>query len=157
MQEAATSASRINLPDDDPAELETLLHYLYCSEYCDSERPSSELASVFAVRIYAMADKYDVAELRGAAEEKLAEACDLMEDVNELVTTLETIEECTNPMDSALWEVVIPNIQDNITKLLAMGEFKEFILAQPTLYFRLLATLQNKNDDASKEDSAEGE
>lgn len=156
-QESEASATRIELPDDDPAYLYTLLDWLYKSVYtnytCDIDMPYS----VFAVHIYAIADKYGVDALREKAAERLSG--NPFSDVyyDDLVGVLRAIEECTNPKDTTLWDIVLPKVKDNINLLLKDEDFTNLICEKPEINLRILKAFGGEGIGGSRRDDTSPE
>ena len=118
--------------------LSTLLDWLYTAVYSNSALEAEESPYVFAVRIYAIADKYDVPCLRLAAAQEMDHYC---LDVEDYISTIRAIDEYTNPGDSNLWDIMLRKVGDTIDDLLEVQEFKDLLLEKPEFNFRLLKWL----------------
>lgn len=141
-QESATSASRIELPDDDPVYLERLLEYLYGAKFHDIAYSSVFGAQgIFSVNMYAIADKYDVPSLRKNAASQLNAFCNPDWVMDDFIAAVRAIDDLTNPEDATLWDVVLPKVQKNLGLLLEKELFKELVFDKPDFTFRFLGFL----------------
>ena len=137
-QESAEEQSTIEL-DDDPDALHALIRHLYNCGYDDTICKENVMS--FNVKVYAIADKYDVKQLQKFAATRLSRVCDPERDLNDFIATVYAIDECNNPKDRTLWDVVIPKIKNNISYLLGTAEFRVVLDDIPQLKFDLLALL----------------
>jgi hypothetical protein len=104
-------------------------------------RPSLCSPTVFAIDVYAMADKYDVEPLKDLAIQQLRAAFGPLNIVREtaaLIETLRAIHECTAPTDTKLWEIVYPKLIANINALTENEDFFALLQDMPVLMKKLL-------------------
>lgn len=141
-QEATSEQQRIVLEDDEPAHLSTLLKYLYHFVYDDSARNSTfESPSTFNIKLYAIADKYNVLAVQMDAASKFAATCDPKTNETDFIQAIYTVDEYTSSYDAKLWEILMPKIKSNLLSLLAVKEFKDLLQEKPELNIRLLEVL----------------
>lgn len=95
----------------------------------------------FTVKVYAIADYYDVKKLQDFAAKRLNKVCDPTRDLDDFVRCISLINAGTQGSDRTLWDIVIPKIKENITFLLGTEAFKELIEQIPQLKFDLLRLL----------------
>lgn len=126
--------------DDDADVFEVLVHWLYNFALPDFQPDSSRSHPTFAVRIYAIADKYDVEALRNVATQRLSKIID-PDNVESFVDTVQLVNEVSNPRDTSLWDIVTPHMTRNIIPLLRQDAFKEMLRELPELNDDLLAHL----------------
>lgn len=117
-----------------------LIHYFYNFVYNDSFENTTTAMS-FAIKVYALADKYDVPQLQALAAQRLSKVCDPNKDMDDFLNIICLIDGLTNPADSTLWHIVIPKIKTNIGVLLQSEEFMALVLKMKDLNFKLLALL----------------
>lgn len=134
-QEAAEQQNVIALDDDDPEVMQTLFHFLYNFTYDDN---SSESPAPFAVKVYAVADKYDIPSLRALAAQKLANVADPAGDLDDFIAAICNVDEFTSPEDSTLWDIVIPKIGENLDWLADNEKFFALVKDMPALNKKLL-------------------
>lgn len=99
--------------------------------------------------MYAIADKYDVPQLRTLAKLRLQKTFSMhtpLKDHADLIDTIRAVHECTPHSlglegGDELWAVMLPVMKSNIAVLLQDEAFKELLLELPDLNFRLLAML----------------
>ncbi|KAK5113317.1 hypothetical protein LTR85_010934 [Meristemomyces frigidus] len=137
-KEASPEQGTITLNDDDPKVLQVLLHHLYNFTFDDRSR-GAEAEAPFAVRVYAIADKYDVSPLRAMAAQKLTSVADPgPEGLENFIAAIYAIDECCNPKDATLWNIVSPKIVANIDALADDERFFALIQELPALNKALL-------------------
>ena len=98
----------------------------------------------FHVKVYAIADKYDVKQLQTFAATRLGQVLDPQNDLQDFINAVQAVDESSQLGDRTLWDVVIPTIKDSITYLLGQSEFREMLDDIPQLQFDLLALLDPK-------------
>ena len=142
-QEAAGKQGTIEVHDDAHA-LQSMLFHLYNFTYTDASRGEDSVMA-FAVKVYAVADKYDVAQLQSTAAQRFKNGC-ATTDVVDFIKTVYLIDELTNPRDKTLWDIVLPVIKANVTTLLLPPKFQALIFDMKHLNLKLLSLL----DDSEK-------
>ena len=143
-QEAQENHAVIELEDEVDA-LQALIHYLYHFTYNDS---FVESTMSFAVRVYAIADKYQVPQLQSLAAKRFKTLCDPTTDLDDFVNSITLVEDCTSPNDNTLREIVFPAIENNITLLLESEKSRILILEMPDLTIKVLSRLDRSNTKA---------
>ncbi|KAK3711117.1 hypothetical protein LTR37_009904 [Vermiconidia calcicola] len=143
VKEATENQSVIELKDD-PEALQALVHYLYNFVYCDSFIEGNKAIS-FAVKVYAIADKYQVEDLQALAAQRFKNG------YRDFIATIALIEENTNPEVRTLWDIIIPAIKNNITYLLTSDQFQRLVFEQKDLCLSLLGLLVGDEDVSSME------
>lgn len=116
-----------------------MLHFLYYFKLDTTGRPTTSGLSTFLVHVYAIADKYDVSELRTLVVERLKNVCEPAEDPDDFVAVLRVTDACT--ADKAVWNVLLPKAKANIALLLKNESFRELVSEIPTLALSLLDLL----------------
>lgn len=105
------------------------MHYFYNFTYPTTfASRNKDAESSFTVRVYALADKYDVPPLRAMAAQKLQNVADPNRSLDDFVAAIRSIEESCNPKDTTLWDIVMPTIIGNIEWL--ADDEKFFALVQ---------------------------
>ncbi|KAI7377364.1 hypothetical protein KC336_g19571 [Hortaea werneckii] len=138
--------SRIEVADD-PEAFEVLIHYLYNFTLPESASSDSPSRSAFAVRLYAIADKYNVEPLRDMAAQRLRKTIDVHA-VPAFVEAVRMIDELTPPSDKTLWKIVLPLMTGNITFLLGQQDFRDLLQDMPQLMYELLAHLDPNHSES---------
>ncbi|KAI7371248.1 hypothetical protein KC354_g724 [Hortaea werneckii] len=103
----------------------------------------------FAVRLYAIADKYNVEPLRDMAAQRLRKTIDVHA-VPAFVEAVRMIDELTPPSDKTLWKIVLPHMTGNITFLLGQQDFRDLLQDMPQLMYELLAHLDPNHSESSE-------
>ncbi|RMY54279.1 hypothetical protein D0865_04810 [Hortaea werneckii] len=143
-----TGKSRIEVHDD-PEAFEVLIHYLYNFTLPESTSSDSRSKPAFAVRLYAIADKYNVEPLRDMAAQRLRKTVDVYA-VPTFVEAIRMVDELTPPSDKTLWKIVLPLMTGNITFLLGDRDFKDLLQDMPQLMYELLAHLDPRYPENSE-------
>jgi hypothetical protein len=152
----------IELKDDDAEALEALIWYFYNFTYND-KFVKNRSTMAFAVKVYSIADKYDVPKLQQLAAKKFKGVCilnDNADDVNDFVGTINLVQECANPNDRTLWDILLPVIESNISCLLKSKEFRGYVLDNPELNITLLSMLEQPSghyDAGTNDDDSQGD
>ncbi|KAK5723661.1 hypothetical protein LTR15_005360 [Elasticomyces elasticus] len=137
------AASVLTLPDDDPDSLEVLLHFMYHFEYLDRVDYDDEEyflpEPLVAVRVYVIADKYDVPGLRGLAATHLEKDFRIEDNCwDEMSAAVRAISENTAQSDPTLWNVVLVKMRAHIDWLVPCSEFHKMLQDTPELSIKLL-------------------
>ncbi|KAK4545962.1 hypothetical protein LTR36_002526 [Oleoguttula mirabilis] len=136
-KEAIEQEGTITL-DDDPKVLQVLLHYLYNFTYDDASRGEETEAS-FAVRVYAVADKYDVDPPRLVAAQKLSDFVIPTDGGREhFLAVVYAIAKYCNPKDTTLWDIIMPRMIAGIDRLADDAKLFALVQAMPVLNKALL-------------------
>ena len=106
----------------------------------------------FIVKVYSIADKYQVSGLQQPASIRLDGACDPTGNVDDFILAVRLIDELTSPGDSALWSVVLPKTKENIGYLMTCEDFKKLIFDVPHFNLGLLSML----DEVTTTDASDG-
>ncbi|KAK3684701.1 hypothetical protein LTR37_020031 [Vermiconidia calcicola] len=146
-KEAKEDCGMIELEDDNAEALQTLLHYFYNFVYDDSFLGHGSSLSL-PVKVYAIADKYEVPQLQTMAAGKLKKVCDPHKDIEDFVSTIYLIDQNTNPEDRTLWNIVLPVIKNNIHYLLESEQFQTLIFEMKDLNLSLLSLLNRSSGSA---------
>lgn len=147
MQEA--NATTLDLSADDPTVLAALIHYFYNFTLRENIKPLAGPNTSYFVHVHAIADKYDVRDLRNLAKLRLQKTFNTqtaLVDHADLIETVRAVDECSPHRfsiegENGLWAVMLPVMKSNIATLLQDEAFKELLLELPDLNFRLLAML----------------
>ncbi|KAK3624215.1 hypothetical protein LTR56_021151 [Elasticomyces elasticus] len=154
-QEALADNKILVLKDDDPVILKALIKFMYHFTYDDSTRGDESLAS-FAIRLYVIADKYDVVGLRTLAASKLDQVLTPFDDEEGFVSALEAIHEYT--ANNKLWDIAVPKILANIGSFVKNKAFMDLVRELPEVLARLLARdgkAMGEGDEAASQDGDE--
>jgi hypothetical protein len=138
-QEAHENASIIRVYDSMSA-FKTLLHHIYNLTYKECIA-AGDNAMTFAVKVYAVADKYDVKGLQHQAASKLKNVLDPNKNIKDFVAAIKEVDESTNPADPTLWNIAISAIKANITMLRKHNEFLDLVFERKALNVKLLSEL----------------
>ncbi|KAI6843921.1 hypothetical protein KC340_g412 [Hortaea werneckii] len=143
-----TGKSRIEVHDD-PEAFSVLVHYLYNFTLPESTSRDSRSKPAFAVRLYAIADKYNVEPLRDMAAQRLRKTIEVHA-VPAFVEAIRMVDELTPPSDKTLWKIVVPFMTGNITFLLGQQDFRDLLQDMPQLMYELLAHLDPNHSESSE-------
>ncbi|KAL1583206.1 hypothetical protein WHR41_07960 [Cladosporium halotolerans] len=129
-------ASTIDFPEDQPAVLKAIVHFLYTNGFSLSFAPTGMEPSVFGVHVYAAADKYNVPALRDLVLGKLSIRCDPVTNAKDFISALEVIGEAT--ANDAIWDALLPKAKRHLTALLQEQDFQKLVADQPSFALKLL-------------------
>ncbi|KAK5706178.1 hypothetical protein LTR97_001165 [Elasticomyces elasticus] len=131
--------STLTLDHDDPAVLGALIHYFYHFELNPELNSKSDAA--FVVRVYAMADKYDIPTLCSPAIDRLQRLLEPeREHVKATISAIQAIDNYTS--GNQLWDIVVPMIVSNMDWLSQEEEFLKFLVEDmPVLTKTLLGSM----------------
>jgi hypothetical protein len=129
--------------------LAALIHYFYNFTLRENINPLTGPNMSYFVRVYTIADKYDVPPLRTLAKQRLQRTFNpqtALGDHADFIDTVRAVNEYTphrlsTEGDVGLWGTMLPVMRSNIAALLQNEAFKELLLELPDLNFRLLAML----------------
>lgn len=160
----------IDLPDDDPAAVDTMLQYLYSLNYsskegsllmCSDERlgqvPFPQLA--FHIATYHMGDKYGIHGLKGMASEKFAAA--LKWDAGRpfssisaraLAIVISRIYDSTSESDNGLRHHILGFAKRHLEHLLALEDFKTVLAEIPEFSYQLLVQEVESRENRGEEE-----
>ena len=139
-QEAQDKSGVVSLDDDDAEALKSLIHYLYHQVYNDAFLQDKNSMS-FAVKVYAIADKYELTGLQRLAAQRFGNICNPNTNLDDFINSVYLIDESTNPNDQALWKIVIPVIKSDISFLLDLKEFNDLLANVNGLTGKVLSLL----------------
>lgn len=110
------------------------------------------MKAAFAVRVYAIADFYEIEELQEEAEWNFRQAFETFASINHTntITTLELVEERCNPNDSTLRDIVDSVLKTDMSMFLRNEAFRSFIMGHPELNLRLLTLFAESTDQAER-------
>ena len=95
----------------------------------------------FAVKVFAIADKYDLHQLQNLAAQKFKQFCNPRIDLEDFLSAVSLIEENTPLNDNTLRNYVITMTKRDMVFLLNDDRAKNFILGMPDLTLELLSML----------------
>ncbi|KAK5724013.1 hypothetical protein LTR17_013675 [Elasticomyces elasticus] len=125
----------LTIKEDDPEILKALLKYFYTLTYDDSTRGAVSQAT-FAVKMYAIADKYDAQALCDMAASKFSKSLDPINDVEGFVAAIEAVDELTG--GETLWDLVVPKVVDNMSYLGGQKQFVQLLRDMPELLVKMM-------------------
>lgn len=145
-KESADGAVR--LEGDDVSAVEAMLQFMYTFDYDASggaEHSSSPM--VFNVRVYSIADKYDVPALKSQAKQKFETTVETCWDMDDFPYAVAQVYNSTPSVDRDLRKVVVDVACKHINELLLKQGFRDVL--EETVGFasdiaQLLAKSQNK-------------
>ena len=99
------------------------------------------------VKVYGIADKYDIPVFRYTAATRLSSDLDpTNKDLEPFFRAVRAIDECTVDTDNLLWDVVIPKITGNITHFKDKDDFFALLQKLPVLNQKLLKAWPSPSD-----------
>ncbi|KAM0716713.1 hypothetical protein Q7P37_008158 [Cladosporium fusiforme] len=161
------NSDTIDFPEDDPYDLEMLIYFLYNSRLHYGGDQDAIYVLELDVRLYMIADKYDVAPVRTHMLQRLgdgrvfrafdAEKCltpqDEARQLGAFVDFLRYIDASTH--DDTLWNLVLPVVEYRLAALLTHETFKKLLLDLPAVNLKLLKWVSSKKDLKNVQESAE--
>ncbi|KAK4893935.1 hypothetical protein LTR27_007741 [Elasticomyces elasticus] len=128
----------LTLDHDDPAVLGTLIHYFYHFEL--NPKLNSKSDAAFVVRVYAMADKYDIPTLCSLAIDRLQRLFEPERGhVEAVISAIQAIDKYTS--GNQLWNIFIPKVVANMDWLVQEDEFSKVLVDMPVLTKNLLGSM----------------
>ncbi|KAK0516987.1 hypothetical protein JMJ35_000142 [Cladonia borealis] len=121
----------VKLPEDDPTLVHQMLVFLYSCDYDDGAHRPTQHPYEFNARMYALADKYGIEDLKDFAKHSLSlwlPSCgygSALFDASMFVKALKVIYTTTLSSDRALRDLVIPAIKTHRIEL--RGDFVEML------------------------------
>ncbi|PLB47857.1 hypothetical protein P170DRAFT_465392 [Aspergillus steynii IBT 23096] len=120
-----TTENAVHLEEDDPRAIEAMIHFMYGFEYDSSGSQHGRISPMlFNIRVYQIADKYVVPQLKQLAKEKfeiVLKACWQMDD---FPTAIAEGYGCTPKEDRGLRDPLVKISHEHITQLLAKDDFQ---------------------------------
>jgi len=121
----------IELKGDDAGVVGAMLHFMYTFEY---DSGGSEISPMlFHVRVYSIAEKYEVSALKLAAKNKFNEVVTTCWDMDDFSHVINEIYGSTPPQDRGLRDIVVEVAHAHIVALLKKDDFNNAL--QETLGF----------------------
>ena len=106
----------VKLPEDDPALVHQMLVFLYSCDYDEENQTSAQHPFEFNARLYGLADKYGIEDLKDFAKYSLSRWLDPLGSppfaISDLVKALRVIYTNTLSSDRGLRDLVIPAFKD---------------------------------------------
>jgi len=118
----------IPLDDDDVSAVEAMLRFLYSFDY-DASGSATGIASpmVFNVKVYSIAEKYDVPALKSIASQKFKESVKTCWNMDDFPPTITEVYGSTPPNDQELRRVIVDAACEHITELLQKQGFCDIL------------------------------
>ncbi|EMD86655.1 hypothetical protein COCC4DRAFT_33157 [Bipolaris maydis ATCC 48331] len=118
----------IPLNDDDVSAVEAMLRFLYSFDY-DASGSVADVASpmVFNVKVYSIADKYDVPALKSIAREKFKESVKTCWNMDDFPHAIAEVYSSTPPNDQGLRDLIVEVACERITELLQKQGFRDVL------------------------------
>ncbi|KAL1979195.1 hypothetical protein VTN96DRAFT_6523 [Rasamsonia emersonii] len=122
---AETAENVVQLKDDDPRAVEAMVHFMYGYEYDSSGSDRGRISPIlFNVKVYQLADKYGVPQLKQRAKEKfenIAKTCWQMDDFPTAIAEAYT---CTPKEDRGLRDTLVEISCEHIDELQKNDDFQ---------------------------------
>ncbi|KAI9812333.1 MAG: hypothetical protein M1827_004782 [Pycnora praestabilis] len=135
------TSRKIDLEDDDPIMVEKMLSYLYKFNYGLQRATPTESTLSSHAKIYALADKYDVQDLKGLAQTKFAaEVKDGWND-EAFSIAIREVYGSTPESDMGLRSIVSQSAKKNIKALMDRGEFMALLVEVNAFTVELLGAV----------------
>lgn len=151
-QEAVDTSGKLKLSDEVDA-LQALLYYVYHGTYSDSFCIDGRKMA-FAVRVYGIADFYQLGQLRDFATAELEKILEpaTIDDHMDFFTAVHFAEERSNPNDSSIRNMLFDALKTNLEELVQKEDFSNFISQHPELNMRLLSALADATSHPTRGD-----
>ncbi|KAL6149966.1 hypothetical protein ACJQWK_02530 [Exserohilum turcicum] len=143
----------IPLIDDDVSAVEAMLQFLYTFDY-DAGGSVADAASpmVFNVKVYSIADKYDIPALKSVARQKFQESVETCWNMDDFPHAIAEVYNSTPPNDQGLRSLVVDVACEHITSLLQKQGFCD-VLGETAGFASDLVQLQaSKHSVREKQD-----
>lgn len=121
-----------------------MLKFLYSGDYEATSGAGTQFSAFFNARVYSIADKYDIPQLKELAEKKFAKivgSCWDMDDFSDLITE---VYNSTPSSDVVLRDRVVDKSCDNIDALRVKDHFKRVMKSVPEFTAELVQKLAVK-------------
>jgi speckle-type POZ protein len=146
----------VDLSDNDPAAIEAMLEFMYTYDYeqpIDNTRPA-----VFHARMYKLADRYDVPELRKLARKKFKQSLRALcrdkkdEDYTSFLLAVAEVYENAPPNDKCLRKIVGKIASQHTETLMDDDKFQELMDSVPGFSADIARSLICKHEKILKRD-----
>ena len=119
----------VKLPEDDPALVHQMLVFLYSCDYDEETKTSTQHPFEFNARLYGLADKYGIEDLKDFAKYSFSLWLDegLQYETSEFVKALRVIYTTTLSSDRGLRDLVIPTVKECRVELREDSDFVEML------------------------------
>lgn len=140
----------IHLEGDDSSAVEAMLQFMYSFDYdASGNADSSASPMVFNVKVYSVADKYDVPALKSQARQKFETTVETCWNMDDFPDAIVQVYNSTTSIDRGLRDVVVGIACKHIDGLLSKQGFRDVL--EETLGFasdiaQFLAKGQKKTD-----------
>ena len=119
----------VKLPEDDPALVHQMLVFLYSCDYDEETKTSTHHPFEFNARLYGLADKYGIEDLKDFAKYSFSLWLDegLQDETSNFVKALKVIYSTTLSSDRGLRDLVIAAFKQDRLKLRKDPDFVEML------------------------------
>lgn len=134
--------------------VEAMLHFMYTFDYdASGSAQNSSSPMVFNVKVYSIADKYDVPALKSQAKQKFETAVETCWDMDDFPDAIAQVYHSTPSTDRGLREVISGAACEHVNELLLKQGFRDVL--EETVGFasdiaQLLAKRQKQNQGQSQ-------
>lgn len=124
------------LRTDDSSAVEAMVHHMYGFDYNSSGNDSSRKSPMlFNVKVYHIADKYDIPQLKDAAKEKFVKACWQMDN---FPAAIAEVYKATSKTDEGLQDPLVTISIEQISQLQEEDGFWRVLEVRPDSQMILL-------------------
>ncbi|KAJ5549655.1 BTB/POZ protein [Penicillium frequentans] len=135
-----TTENMIHLKDDDPRAIEAMIHFMYGFDYDSSGNDFSRVSPMlFNIKVYQVADKYFVPQLKQRAKDKFGQIARTCWQMDDFPVAIAEAYQCTQKNDRDLRELLVKISQDHIAELTENEKFCSIL--QETIGFAADLTL----------------
>ncbi|KAF5548959.1 n-carbamoyl-l-amino acid hydrolase [Fusarium mexicanum] len=128
----------IRIDDFDPDVVDAMLRFMYSLEYSNDHDTSR---MIFDVRLYQIADKYDIAELKDEVKEQFQRAVGSGWNTSHFPIAANLVYMTTPSQDRGLRDIVFEAVSKNIKTLVGLDSFDELLRTTPDLAADLIPDL----------------
>ncbi|CRG90850.1 hypothetical protein PISL3812_07896 [Talaromyces islandicus] len=144
-----TNTNDIPLHDDDPGAIQAMIHFMYGFDYDSSGSEHSRASPMlFTVKVYQVADKYAVPQLKQKAKEKFETIVQTCWQMDDFPVAIAEAYKCTLKTDQGLREPLVRISMEHMDTLLKNEAFVD-VLENTTGFASELATILAKKKVAN--------
>jgi speckle-type POZ protein len=145
------SENAISLCDDDSSTVEAMIHHMYGFDYNSSGNESRRVSPMlFNVKVYHIADKYDVPELKKAAKEKFETTVKACWQMDDFPVAISEVYKGTLETDRGLRDPIVTMSTEHIDQLQEDDGFRRVLESTARFAADLALNLAQRNVQGSK-------
>ncbi|OJZ80027.1 hypothetical protein ASPFODRAFT_38456 [Aspergillus luchuensis CBS 106.47] len=142
-----TADNAVHFEEDDPRAIEAMVHFMYGFDYDSSGSQHGRISPMlFSIRVYNIADKFVVPQLKQLAKEKFETIIQTCWQMDDFPTAIAEAYNCTPKTDRGLRDPLVKISHENIATLLENDGFQTVLEEVAGFAANLAQCLTQKNN-----------